>query len=361
MKSRACIFALSLSLALPGSFVAQKKESNPDPKPQEIATMPNMRSLVPSLVALGWDDFFLGMVHEIGLSPEQVRKLYFLGTEFLAATRELQGRVEKAELDLHDILDRDQVTMRDIEAQARWVGALRGELTVLHYQYLLQAINVLNHEQHLQLVASLKLRWMPLQPQGSKKSSPPEVQSALYRQPSLRTIQYREDPEEIRRREEALRCGTQASVSVQALLGYERGRKAAERLAKLAETVGKVSESGSHTNLQKARKLVAEMQPELWLVEWTGRALLSLVSQNPAEQSGELADRLQTQALAGMLTEMTEEVHQAVPNLEALKKDAKQLKGLAKQWSQSVRQASKTLCLQPSSPSIRASEAPGSN
>lgn len=151
------LFAMSLPQFAAGQAKAKENSQELSRPPHEV-TMNNMRSMVPSLVALGWDDFFLTKTRQIELTSTQEEKLFSIGLEFLASASELDQRIQGAELELHDLLDRDQVLMRDIEFQARWVGSLRGEMVVLHLRYLLRAINVFTHDQHLKLTASLKLQ-----------------------------------------------------------------------------------------------------------------------------------------------------------------------------------------------------------
>lgn len=161
MASRTVISVLLFAVSLPQVAAGQEKakdNSQELPGAHHEVSMNNMRSMVPSLVALGWDDFFLTKAQQIGLTSAQEEKLGLLGLEFLAASAELEQRIQEAELELHNLLDRDQVLLPDIEFQARWVGSLRSEMVVLRLRYLLRAINVLSHEQHVKLTASGKLR-----------------------------------------------------------------------------------------------------------------------------------------------------------------------------------------------------------
>lgn len=160
MPCRTVIAVLLVVVSLPQVAAGQQEEKE---KPQSSSsshhevTMANMRSQVRSLVILGWDDFFLTKAQQIGLTSAQEEKLGLLRLEFLAASAELEQRIQEAELELYNLLDRDQVLLRDIEFQARWAGSLRSEMIVLRLRYLLRAINVLSHEQHVNLTASGRL------------------------------------------------------------------------------------------------------------------------------------------------------------------------------------------------------------
>lgn len=191
MKSSAFIWGAVLALLLPAFAAAQQQE----PRGQEavdlhhVTTMPKMRSMVPTLVALGWDDFFLSRSNEIALSPAQGQRLWLLALAFLASAEDLNQRIQEAEVELYEKLDRDQVSLREIEDQGRWVGTLRAELVVLRLQYLIRAVNILTHEQHMALMRSLKLP-APQQPPPVSKSasqqlvfSPPAPGSAVANSP----------------------------------------------------------------------------------------------------------------------------------------------------------------------------------
>lgn len=174
MAYRMAMSVLLFVMSLPQFAAGQQEEER---KPQSASsahhevTMENMRSQVRTLVALGWDDFFLTKAQELGLTSAQEEKLGLLGLEFFAASTELEQRIREAELDLYNLLDRDQVVLRDVEFQARWVGSLRSEMVVLRLKYLLRAINVLTHEQHVKLTAH-ELRSPSLEKRGPRPLSP---------------------------------------------------------------------------------------------------------------------------------------------------------------------------------------------
>lgn len=305
--------------------------------------------IVPTLVALGWDDFFLNRRSEIGLSPRQAQELLSLYLGFVVATQEVEKSIKEAERALYEELDRDQVAAREVEWNARWVLALRGELTVLRFRYLLRAARVLSQEQRQKLMAPARLR--EALPAGRDPDPPtlgprrrlPELLPA----PMLQAIQYREYLPAEWRRAEADPCRSQATVSVQALLAYPEGREAAKRLMKLADQLQKRAGSEAPVDNRDARKLVGQMRPEFSLVEWTAQALVSLVGQNRDQQFAQLAARLQTQPMADELTRTIQEVNRNVVNAAILAREAKQVKQLARDWRQGVEQASEVLCLEP--------------
>ena len=129
--------------------------------------MDQMRSLVPRLLELGWEDFFLNArllnsLRESGLSPDQVRKLISLQHEFLDLGEQEARKATGANLAFILELNRDVVSARQIEVRAHELFGLEGTLVGLRLRYLLRAINVLNHEQHRRLVRLVDPTFDPL-------------------------------------------------------------------------------------------------------------------------------------------------------------------------------------------------------
>lgn len=149
------------------------------------------------------------------------------------------------------------------------------------------------------------------------------------------------------RRAEIDRCSSQASVSVDALLGYEPGRAAARKLMKLADQLRKHAESGSSVDQQTTHELLMQMQPEFWLMERTNRELRSLIGRSADEQLSRIAERLRVRPIADELIKAMQELNRNDSDTTALAQHAKQLKELVKQWRRGVKQAGKTLCLRP--------------
>lgn len=176
MKSRAALWLALLAFLLPVHTAGQQTKSQPEAPAvidwHHAKTMAGMRSVVPNLIALGWDDFFLSKADQIALTPAQGQELYHLALAFLASTEDLNKRIEDAERELYDKMDQDQVSLREIEDQARWIGSLRAELVVLRLQYLVRAVNVLTHEQHMALAESLRTPALGQLPSISEDGNP---------------------------------------------------------------------------------------------------------------------------------------------------------------------------------------------
>ena len=183
MRRRPFLLASLLVLSLPILAAAQEKSRSPSEpsETQDVVTMDQMRTLVPSLVELGWDNFFLNtqLLNSLGEytpSPDQVRKLLFLQHTFLEERERASGRLTEAELALYQDMNGDQVSARRIETRMNALIVLESKLVSLRLQYLLRAINVFDHEQHRRLAALPVPAFNPLiRPQSPVPPAAPRV------------------------------------------------------------------------------------------------------------------------------------------------------------------------------------------
>ena len=121
--------------------------------------MPGMSSLVPSLVAAGWDDFFLDLRQSLGMSDEQAQRLYLIRQTYLASSQGLEEDLRQAHLSLYHNLESDAVGYTKIEKDLKKIAELKASISVAHFRAILEAIDVLDHRQHLGAEEWLKLRW----------------------------------------------------------------------------------------------------------------------------------------------------------------------------------------------------------
>ncbi|MBI4441812.1 MAG: hypothetical protein HY649_00395 [Acidobacteria bacterium] len=169
LTEKVCVLAAILLLGLPMLAAGQEKGQGfgEDSEGADLVTMPGMRSMVPSLVGLGWDNFFLN--NRFGLSSDQIQKLISIREAFLVENRLAEQAAREAELLLYEELGRDQVSSRRLEDRIDSRATLQGKVLSLRFRYLLRAINVLNHEQHQKIVAFLKSGTSPMSSQQSRR------------------------------------------------------------------------------------------------------------------------------------------------------------------------------------------------
>jgi Spy/CpxP family protein refolding chaperone len=147
--------------------------------------MAGMRSLVPSLIAVGRENFFLDLRHNLELSPEQSQQLYFIRQRYVANSDELENQLAQAQLGLYQNLGEDTVSSPKLESDLKKIAELKAEISALHFKAALEAVNVLDHRQHLRARELLKLRMEMWQQTSSK----PEARSiAVSRTPLAHLI-----------------------------------------------------------------------------------------------------------------------------------------------------------------------------
>lgn len=171
LAEKVCVLAAILLLGLPMLAAGQEKQQGfgEDSEGTDLVTMPGMRSMVPSLVGLGWDNFFLN--YRFGLASDQIQKLLSIREAFVIDNRLAEQRAIEAGLLLYEELGRDQVSSRRIKERLNASFDLQGKVAALRFHWLLRAINVLNHEQHQKIVAFLKSGTGPISSQQSRRSS----------------------------------------------------------------------------------------------------------------------------------------------------------------------------------------------
>ncbi len=120
--------------------------------------MSGMKSLVPTLVAVGWKNFFLDLRQDLDLSEDQSQQLYFIRGGFFASDEKLQKELDLARLNLNHDLGSDRVSMAQLDYDLHKISDLKEATSARHFRAILVAINVLNHQQHVQAGKWLKLR-----------------------------------------------------------------------------------------------------------------------------------------------------------------------------------------------------------
>ncbi|MCE5272579.1 periplasmic heavy metal sensor [bacterium] len=97
----------------------------------------------------GWrgPTFLIREKEALGLSQEQVDKLKTLRLDMVRQDSKLRADLRVGELELHDLLDGEQVDMPKVEAKVRALGELRTGLVLARIKARVEAAAVLSAEQ----------------------------------------------------------------------------------------------------------------------------------------------------------------------------------------------------------------------
>ena len=145
-------------LASPAFGLSAQEPLSAKPEPPEVTTMSGMRSLVPTLVVTGWMDFFLDLRQPMDLTDEQTRQLSLIRQSYLAFLQQKGAKLSRAELSLYQDMTSDVVTSEKLGNDLEAIAKLKASIAEAHFTAVLEAINVLNHRQHLGANKWLKLR-----------------------------------------------------------------------------------------------------------------------------------------------------------------------------------------------------------
>ncbi len=159
LLSRARVrFVVFFVLSSPLFWLFGREPLIPEPSAPAIATMPHMDALVPTLVAMGWENFFLDFRQSLKLSPEQAQHLYLIRQKYLSKQDDLEKALAQAQPGLFRNLGEDVVSSSKLESDLKQIAHLKVAISALHFRAELAAINVLDHRQHLRVKELLKLR-----------------------------------------------------------------------------------------------------------------------------------------------------------------------------------------------------------
>ena len=155
LRLRVTVFAI---LASPPFGLSAQEPLSAKPEPPVVTTMSGMRSLVPTLVVTGWMDFFLDLRQPMGLTDEQTRQLSLIRQSYLAFLQQKGAKLSRAELRIYQDMASDVVTSEKLGNDLEAIAKLKASISEAHFSAVLEAINVLNHRQHLGANKWLKLR-----------------------------------------------------------------------------------------------------------------------------------------------------------------------------------------------------------
>lgn len=154
LRLRVTVFAI---LASPAFGLSAQEPLSAKPEPPVVTTMSGMRSLVPTLVVTGWMDFFLDLRQPMGLTDEQTRQLSLIRQSYLAFLQQKGPELSRVELSLYQDMALDVVTSTKLGKDLQTISELKASIAEAHFTAVLEAVNVLNHRQHLKADKWLKI------------------------------------------------------------------------------------------------------------------------------------------------------------------------------------------------------------
>lgn len=140
-----------LVIASGSSAFAQKPKA--EATRQEVQLGRDMSVITPGLMEIGAQTrFFLVFADKLALTAEQRKKLEDLYFRIQMYSFQREADLDVADAEFKRLLTRDTVDLNAVKAKMKEVETIRVEVDMKKIETLLQAISVLTHEQHTQIV-----------------------------------------------------------------------------------------------------------------------------------------------------------------------------------------------------------------
>lgn len=147
---------LAILLMLSGATVWAQQSRDREPR-QEVKLGTGMSVITPGLMEIGSKTrLFLVFGDKIPLTMEQQKKLEDLYLRIQMYSFQREADLDVADAEFKRLLTRDTVDLNAIKAKMKEIEAIRVEVDLKKIETLLQAINVLTHEQHTQVILLAK-------------------------------------------------------------------------------------------------------------------------------------------------------------------------------------------------------------
>ena len=144
---------LIISLATAGVFGQNDLISSPTDSMIFSWTEESMPRALPNLVQIAViTKFFLSLQDDLGLSGEQreqLEQIYFHHERQLIQS---SAEFQLAHSELNAFLSRSTVDMKAVQAVVAKKERIRSEVDILNIQHALEAINLLSHKQHIEIL-----------------------------------------------------------------------------------------------------------------------------------------------------------------------------------------------------------------
>ena len=147
---------LAILVMLSGATVWAQQSRDRAPR-QEVKLGTGMSVITPGLMEIGSKTrLFLVFGDKIPLTVEQRKRLEDLYFRIQMYSFQREADLDVADAEFKRLLTRDTVDLNAIKAKMKEIEAIRVEVDLKKIETLLQAINLLTHEQHTQVILLAK-------------------------------------------------------------------------------------------------------------------------------------------------------------------------------------------------------------
>ena len=153
MKRVLCLVIASLAILSFSVGIGSAQQPAVGPSRQEIQLGSGMSIITPGLMEVGSKTrLFLVFGDKISLTAEQRKKLEDLYFRIQIYSFQREADLDVADAEVKRLLTRDTVDLGAVKAKMKEIEDIRLEVDMKKIETLLQAINALTHEQHMQVI-----------------------------------------------------------------------------------------------------------------------------------------------------------------------------------------------------------------
>ena len=153
IKKVSYVVILLLGTILFSSSTGFAQQPARKPSQQEVQLGKGMSVITPGLMEIGAKTrLFILLGDKIQLTLEQQKKLEDLYFRIQMYSFQREADLDVADAEFKRLLTRDTVDLNAIKAKMKEIEAIRVEVDMNKIETLLQAINVLTHQQHMKVI-----------------------------------------------------------------------------------------------------------------------------------------------------------------------------------------------------------------
>ena len=153
IKKGLLVNLLLVVLILVKAATVSAQQVSPSSSTKEVQLGRGMSLITPGLMEIGSQSrLFLAFGDKLQLSAEQRKNLEDLYIRIQTYSFQREADLDVADAELKRLLTRDTVDLAAVKQKMKDIEAIRLEVDIKKIETLLQAINALSHEQHLQVI-----------------------------------------------------------------------------------------------------------------------------------------------------------------------------------------------------------------